>query len=129
MPDQSIHLAKAEANARFAMSLPLESQIAADWAVTALFYSAIHLVEAYFAISGFHSKTHGEREFRMFGSSDLHPIRMPYAQLKTVSLDARYRVGGFSADYVLNHAKPKLDEIQRHIFTMLQEGQQQADTL
>lgn len=55
MPLKSEHLTKAQANEKFADSLDASVYPNADWALTALFYSAVHYVEAYFATKSIHS--------------------------------------------------------------------------
>jgi len=50
MPAKDEHLAKARGNESFALSLPLNSNSGVDWALVALFYSAMHYVEAYLAM-------------------------------------------------------------------------------
>ena len=45
------HLRKALANEQLASTLPL-SESAVEWAITVLFYAAVHYVQAYFALDG-----------------------------------------------------------------------------
>jgi hypothetical protein len=62
LPTKEEHIAKAEGNAAFALSLPLEDQARIDWALIALFYAAMHYVEAYLSTIGQHLRSHTTRD-------------------------------------------------------------------
>ena len=62
MPSKLDHITKADGNAAFAMSLPLDGQTRIDWALIALFYAAMHYVEAYLAALGQHVRSHTTRD-------------------------------------------------------------------
>ena len=58
MPSTNEHLAKAQGNKTFAYNLGVTTPTAIGWALTALFYSALHYVEAYNAKYGQHFSKH-----------------------------------------------------------------------
>jgi hypothetical protein len=63
-----------------------------DWAVSGVFYAALHYVEAYFA-SRFpprHPSTHVSRDNYINSDSILRPIYIDYRQLEDESRNARY---------------------------------------
>ena len=77
-----------------------------DWAIVALFYTALHLVQAYFvesATSGFDiPRDHEQRRDRIL--LKLLPIFHDYRRLQTASHDLRYDP---------DCAPPSIDEVRR----------------
>lgn len=114
MPDEGQHLRKAEANEQFVALLDLDKEPSAEWAITALFYSAVHLVEARFAATfGLHCTTHEQRKKNMSRDRKTKSCFPDYAHLETLSRDCRYqtniaRRGKFDKD-----AKPRYDAIKK----------------
>ncbi|MBI1930674.1 hypothetical protein HYR99_41310 [Candidatus Poribacteria bacterium] len=88
MPAQLNHQRQAEQNERLARGLILLSPPFMEWAVTACFYAALHLIDGYFARHGIHPQNHQER--RAFILRAHYPIRNAYRTLERYSLDARY---------------------------------------
>jgi hypothetical protein len=90
-----------------------------DWAVTACFYAAIHLVEGYLARLGIHPRTHVEREGWI--QRRLPHIQQNYWRLKRYSLRARYRgaqmtpVTAFQPAFVENLITAELEAIKNYI--------------
>lgn len=63
-----------------------------DWTITVAFYTALHLVEAYFDHRySRHSSTHARRESMMRRQPELRPVYNAYRDLRTRSEDSRYR--------------------------------------
>jgi hypothetical protein len=95
MASRARHLEQARQNRRIAQQL-LDTwstdPYAAQWAVTAAFYCALHCVEAYLADQGVHSLNHDHRNQNLFDPSLGIPIdvRDAYEQLKQWSQHARY---------------------------------------
>lgn len=90
-PEQ--HISKANANETFALSLDLIDQAKIDWAITALFYSALHHVQAYF-IKRRSSipELHTQRDSQIRRDALLRPIYHDYSTLKKRSRTVRYEV-------------------------------------
>ncbi|MBS1823530.1 MAG: hypothetical protein JST61_16420 [Acidobacteria bacterium] len=112
------HVAKADNNAAFGKSLDLGSQCNIDWALTALFYSAVHYVDAYLANSGNppHAyNTHGKRERFVATDSKLKRVNREYMDLKNFGINARYYCSVTKADKVTTEAIPALEAIRNHL--------------
>jgi len=59
LPSRDEHLAQAAKNRKLAETLAKTEFL--DWAVTIYFYVAVHDIESYLAIHGYHSTDHDER--------------------------------------------------------------------
>lgn len=93
MATEAEHIQQAVHNMRVAAYLRNESQFR-DWTATALFYSAVHIVEAVFFIDlgNQHGHTHDIREGLLKQNKYLNIARY-YIPLKKISLTARYLIG------------------------------------
>lgn len=87
MPTKDEHRKKAEHNE--ALSIHLKEPFS-DWAITGMFYSAAHFVEAYLATVGIHFTKHSLRESWVYRDAKLKPIHRDLRTLRTHSEDARY---------------------------------------
>jgi hypothetical protein len=67
-----------------------------DWALTALFYAALHLCQAYMSRQGLQADSHRKRERQMLASSELQPVLNHYKALRNDSEEARYDCRQFS---------------------------------
>ena len=87
MPELHQHLPQAEKNERLAESITLLPERFPDWEITALFYSALHYVDAFLATQNVHPRTHDRRieSIRAFVES-----WEDFRHLYQVSLNARY---------------------------------------
>lgn len=119
MPSKQEHITKADGNATFAGSLPLDNQSRIDWALVALFYAAMHYVEAYLATVGQHLKSHTTRDNVIGRDSTLRGIFSEYQDLKYYSYNARYEMCGFTAGDVTNHAMKDFEAIKSHLLKFL----------
>ena len=109
----------AEQNERLSRGLVLLAPQFMDWAATACFYAAIHLIEGYLARFGIHPQTHVERE--RWIQRRLPHIRSNYWRLKRHSLRARYQgvqmtpVTAFQPAFVENLITTELETIRNYI--------------
>lgn len=117
MPTREQHVAKANGNAKFALSLSLDNQASIDWALAALFYGAMHYVEAYLAPI-IHLKSHETRDQYIARDSNLRKVFKEYGHLKYFGFNARYEVCGFKAADVSDEAKD-FETIRTHIAALL----------
>jgi hypothetical protein len=69
-----------------------------DWAVTAMFYAALHLCQAYLIRAGLEANSHGSRDRQMLASPQLRPILDQYRALRNDSQEARYECRRFSLE-------------------------------
>lgn len=111
------HLSKAKHNEEFYSSLDLDTTSFLDWAVNGIFYSALHYVDSYFALSGDHPGDHGER-FRLIRTNSRLGQNFfinLYRPLKDDSEEGRYDVRIFTPDEVRNDIIPLLEAIKQHL--------------
>jgi len=110
---------QSEQNERLAKGLVLLSPQLMDWGVTACFYAALHLVDAYLAREGIHPRNHAEREDWV--RRRLRPIQGNYRDLKRFSLRARYEgvqmnpATAFHLPFVENLITTELEAIRDYI--------------
>ena len=97
MPSKGDHLAKAINNRRFADGVNVTSPTGIGWAMTALFYSALHYVEAYNAQYNMHCRKHEELSNDIGRNPVLVPIHDDYRDLSSFSWNARYQPVNYNA--------------------------------
>jgi len=114
MPGKSDHVRKAQHDERFVASFDLDSTPYLDWVITALFYSGLHYVEAYFATRSLHSADHRTRDSAVQRDPNLKQLYNDYSELKNFSINARYYMVQFTAEEVRD-LQPRLDAIRRHV--------------
>ena len=118
MPTKVQHLKKATENESLSSLLNLAVPAASDWAITMLFYAAVHYVEAFFSKSGQHLKRHKLRANAIQGNAKLRPIYLDYRELQTYSETARYQAVFFtSADVV--PVKKHLENVKNLVIPLL----------
>lgn len=86
MPDLKTHINQAERNEKIASTLFKTAYV--EWGVVALFYSAVHYVEAFLAPQKVHSADHDERNKHVH--AQLRSIEPDYHLLRLTSRQARY---------------------------------------
>ena len=96
MPSIDQHVTKAEANYAFAQSINLESQAEIGWALVVIFYAAVHYIEAYFATSERHLRSHPTRDSLVGKDVNLKSIFHEYQELKYYGYNARYEMTEFT---------------------------------
>ena len=67
-----------------------------DWAITALFYSAMHLIQAYLVQSGRTANSHWQRRQWIRNLTELRPVLAAFDELQAYSENARYECRNFS---------------------------------
>lgn len=115
MPSENVHRRQAEHNRQFLDWLDVNVTDYLDWAVTGMFYTALHFVEWLLATKGLHSDTHDNRHQTMGRVSELKRIWREYQELEFQSRRSRYEGAQFSRDFVKSELKPKLEKIESHI--------------
>ena len=90
MPTRAEHLEKSEHTDR--LSTALQSTTYTDWSVTSLFYSALHLIDAWLDDGPLPAqpKNHFERKQRVRLDPFLRAVSADYTELEERSKDARY---------------------------------------
>jgi hypothetical protein len=98
VPSLEQHLATSAANEALASRLAAMAEY--GWSVTCLFYSALHLTEAYLIKQGRFSSNHHQRANNIIREPSLNRIRRAYIRLKAESEQARYECVLFTAQDV-----------------------------
>ena len=123
MPSVSEHLKQTERNeslyrdlCRLYTSVPEYT----EWEVVALFYAALHHVDAWLASSeGVHPRNHAQRNAFVRNNSALNPISDQYARLYRLSVMARYEMGRLSLEEVRSIEINEYAAIKQHIRSLL----------
>ncbi len=118
MPTLLQHAVKAKHNETFFRGFDLDTTPYLDWVVVAIFYAALHLVEAFAATRGEHPDSHLERESFIWASPELQPILSHYFQLKSDAEDARYGMRVFSSDEVRHLIADYFEPLKQHIASL-----------
>ena len=85
------HLAKSRNNENFAAALHTATTAGREWAVTALFYAALHCLQAYFAARTDRIPiTHGHRSSAIQRDAAISGAYDEYRELSDLSRSARY---------------------------------------
>ena len=89
MPSLREHLEKSKHNETLADLLATKNDYF-DWAVTVLFYAALHYVDAVLSVSRLDPLNHAQRHSAMGANDTLRRIFPEYRNLETMSRNARY---------------------------------------
>ena len=93
------HKSKAAHNGEFLESHRLSEGEFVDWAVTVLFYCALHWLRALLAQEGYQVKDYRDEEDAMTGTAVFtRQVLRWYFHLKGASRDARYNMRRFSKE-------------------------------
>lgn len=112
MPNISDHLKKAKHNEDFYSSFDITKTDYKDWTVVGIFYTALHLVDAYFAQKNVHPFAHGMRDEWVKKDWKLIKIYPDYRDLKEYRQKASYKIYDFKSEEVKNDVIPLLDSIK-----------------
>jgi hypothetical protein len=88
VPQKDAHLSQAAHN--FAFYNSVDCSRYSDWAATALFYTALHYIDAYLATRSIDPGSHDTRDKCITRISVLRPLYKHYSHLKNHSRTARY---------------------------------------
>lgn len=121
MPSRDEHLSKARKNKEFVESINLDNPTRVGWALTVLFYSALHYIEAYNAKYSCHCKNHQDLNDNIERNPMLTDISDDYLDLANFSWNARYKA--------VNYTKKEFEEalqyhaaIEKHITDLIADG-------
>jgi len=122
MAAKGAHVRQAEHNETFYSQLLTTEFL--DWAVTAIFYSALHYVDGYLATKNInpkfaHPPTHEVRTPLVGRESNLRHIWPQYRRLKDKSEAARYRIKHFTQGEVEGLKENEFEVIKSHILRHL----------
>jgi hypothetical protein len=117
-PQSSLHLDAAARNQTIASQLLYQvhldiEPVPDDWAITVLFYSALHLVDAYLLeVHGTKPSNHTDRNRSVQTEQILNIVSEEYASLYAMSRTARYRPLATFPPNAVQQAFDQLDVIQ-----------------
>lgn len=115
MPNRDAHLKKAEHNEGFYSSFDIDKTLYKDWIVVGIFYSALHLIEAHFAIENKHPFAHGMRDEWIKSDWRLSKIWPDYRDLKEYRQKASYKNYSFNSREIRTYVLPLLDSIKNFL--------------
>ena len=115
MPEQSEHIAAAEANTQLATTL---LDMSPTWSIVVTFYSALHWVDAFLATYPLHPENHVERNYYV-GLSPLAPIFPSYIRLSNHSREARYDLRAFTRAEASQRLTVDLARVRDHIQSLI----------
>src|ERR1700679_85902 len=115
MPREDKHQTKAERNEQFAASLDVTDPVHDSWAAVAVFYSALHYVESYFARVGVTCSKHDERDQEIKRDPKIRNAYSNYKFLFTLSITARYKLEGLPPSGAYSQAKSHLASVKTQI--------------
>lgn len=118
MPGINDHLDQVAHNQNFLRLLRWFSRFFQDWLVTAEFYTALHVVDAYLANNDIHPDAHYLRGQYIFTDLALQPIYYAYQDLENLSRNARYDVYT-PTQQDLKDCASSLAVIQSHLHQLL----------
>jgi len=118
MPREDQHLDKAKKNERFAESLNRSDVIAGEWAVVAVFYAALHYVQAYFSKFSVEARCHHDRFDQIKRDQKIKTVITSYKYLYALSRTARYQCGSLPTD-AYEKSKSYLADVKKHIEPVL----------
>lgn len=113
MPDQNEHIKKSKHNESFYSSLEIDKTPYKDWIVSGIFYTALHLIDAYLATKNIHPFSHGMRDDWVKKNRELDQIWLDYRDLKEFRMKASYKIYEFSTEEVKQDVLPLLSSIRK----------------
>ena len=111
------HLEQFERN--LAVSSRLEASDDFDWAVTTLFYAALHLMQAYMIQHDLKADSHRRREQLMLAHSGLRIVVDQYRALRSLSEHARYECRRFSREEFESIRNGSFATVTTHLRSLL----------
>ena len=118
VPSKDEHLNRATDNETLARSLDLDKPVCVDWAITILFYSALHYIDAYLAGKLQHPPDHTARDSQVSSNASLADIYRDYRFLKDKSEEARYNIANFHKSQ-LPKIEDRFKKIRAHVLSKI----------
>jgi len=119
LPSKEEHLKQANKNERFYVTFELDDTEFLDWAVTVLFYSILHYVDAFLADRmGYDPPDHYRRTSCCEKIPELRQIYNQYMRLKDQSEKARYWLRQFTPASVRQLEQDRFQPAKTHLETL-----------
>lgn len=116
MPTVKQHYNKSISNEKFFESVKYDYP---DWAITGIFYAAVHLMEAFLATKSIHVEDHKERAKHIGLIKELKPLFKCYRALYDYSVNARYKLHPFTTEAINDSYKEFFLPIKEQITKLL----------
>jgi hypothetical protein len=113
MPNANDHIQQAQHNETFFRFVD-QSQYS-DWAMTALFYAALHYIDAFLSQVGMNPGGHDDRDKEVANRKELRLIARQYFGLKNRSRNARYYCIKFTPQQLQEASGSFLSTIKRSL--------------
>lgn len=115
MPSKDDHVAQADRNINLCGEMRERGEF--EWAVTTMFYSAVHLMDAWLAVGGKppHPENHLVRERAIRSNGHLRLQYDNYRELYDRSVDARYECVRFDDPQVEDLHRSAYQPIKDHL--------------
>lgn len=110
---------QAVKNERFYASFDLDHTEFLDWAVTALFYSVVHYVDAFLALVPYHPLDHKRRTNFVATETHLKKVYPRYRRLKDESEQGRYLIKTFTPAGVRQLEHSQFEPAKTHLLNLL----------
>ncbi len=118
MPNLADHILQARHNEEFYQVT--DKNAFSDWAMTAIFYAALHYIDALLASLGtVDPGSHSVRDDQVHKRAELRPIANSYFRLKNRSRNARYCCMSFRPEELQRCFDVELASIRRHIMPIV----------
>lgn len=119
MPTQQKHLQQAQRNEELYHYLAHVAPAYTDWQITALFYAALHYIDAYLAGHNVHPSSHEERNGLVAIEGSLRRIYVAYRDLEDRSRDARYELYRIAPGYEQTLYNSQFASIRDYVLTLI----------
>lgn len=114
------HTMKAQRNETVCDALGALDPPYYEWQTIAVFYAALHYLQAYFtAKTRYYPTTHQDRDQEIYNDTNLRSIYNHYRELKQLSLTGRYLCWPPTNQYDVQSAKGHLAVIRSHVENLL----------
>jgi uncharacterized protein (UPF0332 family) len=119
VPQRHEHLKRAQENEKLAHALKkLRTPSGVDWAITVLFYSALHYVDAFLAGKNCHPLTHEDRNDEIEANGSLAEIANDCRRLEDLSREARYNIAEYPPEKFAI-ARARFERIKDHVTSLM----------
>jgi hypothetical protein len=117
MPNLADHLLQARHNEEFYRAT--DKNAYSDWAVTAIYYAALHYIDSFLATTGMIDPGgHDVRDQQVRTRAELRPIGQLYFRLKSRSRNARYYCARFQPAELQRCFEGDLAAIRNHVLPL-----------
>lgn len=117
MPNVADHILQAQHNEEFYRAT--DKNVYSDWAMTAVYYAALHYVDAFLARVGMIDPGgHDVRDQEVRARAELRPILAYYFRLKNRSRSARYYCARFPPAELRRSFEGDLTTIRNHLLPL-----------